>query len=224
MLDPNRKGFTDGTHRVRPPEETLEWLQPKLYHMGITRLADVTGLDDIGIPVYQAVRPGGAAMAVSQGKGISPALAKASALMEAAELWHAENVTVECVRAAVSDLQPALGYDVEELSPLEPSCLLGAAELDWLPARQLDSGEPSYVPFSLVDLDFEVFPDWAPPFFEASSNGLASGNTLLEATVHGLCEVIERDCLSRLDSGAPPGTLRAVDTETVASGHAVALL
>lgn len=32
-----------------------------------------------------------------------------------------------------------------------------------------------------------------PPTFDISSNGLASGNVLVEAIVHGACEVLERD-------------------------------
>ncbi|MEH2460156.1 hypothetical protein [Nostoc sp.] len=38
---------------------------------GITRIADITGLDCIDIPVAQAIRPNGKAFSASQGKGIS---------------------------------------------------------------------------------------------------------------------------------------------------------
>ena len=48
--------------------------------MGITRLADVTGLDNIGIPVFQAIRPNARSLSVSQGKGVSLEAAQASAL------------------------------------------------------------------------------------------------------------------------------------------------
>jgi ribosomal protein S12 methylthiotransferase accessory factor len=46
-----------GTHRVRSPERTLEIITQRLASFGITRLADVTGFDDLGIPVVMAVRP-----------------------------------------------------------------------------------------------------------------------------------------------------------------------
>ncbi len=65
-----------GTHRTRAPEETLAWLKPKWQDMGITRLADITGLDRIGLPVYMSVRPNAKTLSVSQGKGITHSLAK----------------------------------------------------------------------------------------------------------------------------------------------------
>src|SRR6185295_9989171 len=65
-------------------------LQPKLAAVGITRLADVTGLDRVGLPVVLAVRPLGRSLAVSQGKGLTRALASLSAILEAMELHHAE--------------------------------------------------------------------------------------------------------------------------------------
>src|SRR5262249_22164822 len=52
----------------------------------------------------------------------------------------------------------------------------------------------------LVPAELAFFP-YHPAFgeercFSSNSNGLCSGNTVLEATVHGLAEIIERDILS----------------------------
>ena len=55
------------------PEATLARIQPLLQHIGITRLANVTYLDEIGIPVYQAIRPNAKTLSVSQGKGLTRA-------------------------------------------------------------------------------------------------------------------------------------------------------
>lgn len=52
-----KKTFLDGQHRIRPPEETLTHLRPCLEKAGITRVADITGLDRIGIPVVLVTRP-----------------------------------------------------------------------------------------------------------------------------------------------------------------------
>ena len=93
MEGPAPKRFRLGTHRVRPPEETWEALRGVLPRVGITRVADVTGLDRIGIPVWQAVRPASRSLSVSQGKGATPAAARASAVMESIELWHAEDLS-----------------------------------------------------------------------------------------------------------------------------------
>jgi ribosomal protein S12 methylthiotransferase accessory factor len=87
------KAFLRGTHRVCSPEETWERIQPAFGPAGLTRVADVTRLDVIGIPVFQAVRPRSRNLSVSQGKGATPMAARVSAAMEALELWHAEDVS-----------------------------------------------------------------------------------------------------------------------------------
>jgi hypothetical protein len=60
-----------GAERAVSPEATLRRIRPLMAPAGITRLADVTGLDRVGIPVYQAIRPGSRNLSVSQGKGLS---------------------------------------------------------------------------------------------------------------------------------------------------------
>ncbi len=76
--------------RVLTPAETLAALRPRLLDFGITRLARLTGLDEIGIPVWAAIRPNALTLAVSQGKGVDEAAAAASAMMEAIEVAIAE--------------------------------------------------------------------------------------------------------------------------------------
>jgi ribosomal protein S12 methylthiotransferase accessory factor len=55
------------------------------------------------------------------------------------------------------------------------------------------------VPRELCELNFCVSAAPRPLFFRATSNGLASGNTVTEALLHGLCEVVERDAAVRLE-------------------------
>ena len=59
------KGYTAGTHRTRSPADTLAAWAPLMPRLGITRLADITGLDVIGLPVIQAVRPNARSVSVS---------------------------------------------------------------------------------------------------------------------------------------------------------------
>src|SRR3546814_13206270 len=73
--------------------------------MGITRAADITGLDRLGIPTWCAVRPGALQTQISNGKGLTHAAAKASALMEAIEHFHAETIAVERVRASHDEMR-----------------------------------------------------------------------------------------------------------------------
>jgi len=53
---------------------------------------------------------------------------------------------------------------------------------------------PVLVPAELVYVPFRNNP--GPSIYGTSSNGLSSGNTIEEATVHGLAEVLERDVTS----------------------------
>ena len=98
--------------------------------MGITRLANITGLDRIGIPVAIAVRPNSRSVSVSQGKGYDLPQAMASALMEACEGFHAEEIG-QSRRAAYRDLvQTETVLDPGSLCPGIQPFDIGAA-ISW---------------------------------------------------------------------------------------------
>lgn len=200
-LKRTEKAVLAGTHRVCSPEETLARIQPFLPYFGITRVADVTRLDDLGLPVIQAVRPNSRNLAVSQGKGITKALATASALMEAIELWHAEEPVLPAHWEEIGTLQPCLPYSLYDLNLSAQHLLHDALRLEWFPAQILGSEKETYIPADYVRLNFTIRPTWLMPAFFVSSNGLASGNVPEEAILHGLYEVIERDTLARSHAG-----------------------
>src|SRR5205823_9799418 len=100
---PQPKRFRRGTHRIECPSDTLARVRPHMTRMGITRLGNITGLDRIGIPVAIAVRPNSRSVSVAQGKGFDLPQAMASALMEACEGFHAEEIG-PCQRAMYSNL------------------------------------------------------------------------------------------------------------------------
>jgi YcaO-like protein with predicted kinase domain len=103
--DPAPKRFHVGTHRLTDPSQTLQRVTPFMSAMGITRVGNITGLDRIGIPVAIAVRPNSRSLAVAQGKGTSLDAAKASALMEAIETYHAENIVHSLRYGTYADLR-----------------------------------------------------------------------------------------------------------------------
>jgi ribosomal protein S12 methylthiotransferase accessory factor len=191
--------YSFGTRRAIPPSETLRRIRPRMGAAGITRLADVTGLDWIGLPVYQAIRPNSRTLSASQGKGLTRAQAQVSALMEALEGFHAEKIRQPRVRATVGSMRGRLGYDLRTLAVTQPALLTDSLVLDWLSATDLSTGASTWVPRQLCELDFCVRPRVHIPVFRASSNGLCSGNTPAEALIHGLCEVVERDSCRRHD-------------------------
>jgi ribosomal protein S12 methylthiotransferase accessory factor len=182
---------------------------------GITRVADVTGLDELGIPVYLAVRPTARTLSVSQGKGVTPLLSKISAVMEAIETWHAEHpclapVTTGPARAVLDS------YDVRALPLVERSLVSDALVLDWVTGDGLVTGAPHPVPLAALRLDARLDPGWDAALFEFTSNGLASGNTDTEAKLHGLLELVERDCTTEL-SRTPLAARRYADPRTASA-------
>jgi ribosomal protein S12 methylthiotransferase accessory factor len=233
-----------GTRRSIPPSETLRSIRPLLGRAGITRLADVTSLDWIGMPVYQAIQPNSRNLSVSQGKGLTRAQAQVSALMEALESFHGEEIRQPTIRATVAEMRGRLAYDPYTLQLVHlpggttaweraydrfwcgdgaSAALRDDITFEWVAATDLWTGDATWVPKQLCDLDYSIGERFAPSVFLPSSNGLASGNTVVEALIHGLCEVIERDCMwrrgdNRFDSD------RLVRHETVTSALARGLI
>lgn len=162
--------------------------------MGITRIANITGLDRLGIPVVMVCRPNSRSLAVSQGKGLDLASAQASGLMESVEAYHAECITLPLKLASYNELRfshPLV--DVDRLPRLSVSSYHPAMRLLWIEGRDLRTSAPKWLPFEMVHLNYTIpLPPGSGSFF-MSSNGLASGNHLLEAISHGICEVVERD-------------------------------
>jgi Uncharacterized conserved protein len=94
-----------GTHRSASLDDTLSRVLRLAPVMGITRVANVTGLDSVGIPVVMVSGRNSRSVAVSQGKGIDLASARASGLMEATELYHAKTITQPLRLAAYEELR-----------------------------------------------------------------------------------------------------------------------
>lgn len=209
--------FTDGSHRTVPPAATLARIAPHLAAMGITRAADVTGLDRLGIPTWCAIRPAAVQVQVSNGKGLSHDAAKASALMEAIEHWHAENPPAAFRRASIAQLM-CEGADFlppHALPNYRPGLhLTDRRMLDWVPGESLPDRAPAWLPACAGFVT-------EPQLVAHSTNGLASGNHPVEATLHALYELIERDAMTRLTRGGlslPRGASRVVDLDTLPAG------
>ena len=140
----------DGTRRLMAPKDTLERIRPLLAQCGVTRCAEVTGLDTLGVPAYCAIRPSALVQQVSNGKGLSHVAAQVSALMEAIELHHAEYPAPELLtRRSVEQLQRA---GESYIHPLE---LVGAQpeqyyadtlQLEWCAGTDLVTGRSDASP------------------------------------------------------------------------------
>lgn len=208
-----------GTVRAVPPEKTYARIKPFFKEFGITRVADVTGLDNIGIPVMLSVRPNAKSLSVAQGKGATADLARVSAVMESIEHFHAEQKPECFIKASYNELKDK--YDIPPLSALSNLLFvhehLESRPLEWTLAKNLVTQQPALLPIATLHLD-STQANCYSILLNASTNGLASGNTLDEATCHALYEAIERDgtyhwnTLSTIEQDKTEIDLATIDT------------
>jgi len=201
-IDPNVK-YQPGSQRVLDSETTLRRIENILPDIGVVALEDITHLDRVGIPVFTATRPSACqgAISVYSGKGGNVIQARISAIMESVERCFAEipeanadfkgkPVDSGSVIESYENLAEKSAIDPESL--LLPEPLAAETRLDWIQGWDLMSDAEVLVPANAVYHPYTR----GIPIFRSNTSGLASGNTIEEAIVHGLLEVIERDAIS----------------------------
>lgn len=213
-----------GTLRTITPEQTLAKVEPMLWDsFGITRVANITGLDTIGVPTFIAIRPAAKLLTTAQGKGITENLAKVSAIMEAIEGWHCENMAPPVLEGSYAHLQKQ-----HPLLSLHPNINHGPftwrdienLDIPWAKGIELLSGKEIYFPYTSFNVNTVYFrPGYR--YFPPTTNGLASGNTLEEALCHALFEVLEREFTVENSWVAD---LKQVDLSSINAPHLLALL
>lgn len=191
------KRFRRGTHRVVSPADTVQRFSHLRAPMGITRLANITGLDNIGISVVQSIRPNSRSISVEQGGGLDLHSAAASALMASIEGHHAESIDIPLRLGPWAELRHRHRLaDVSRMVRVRDSRLDPGQPLLWCAARNLVDRQSYLVPFEAVNTDLRLPVVARSGCFVMSPNGLAAGNDIEEATLHGLCELIERDAVT----------------------------
>lgn len=199
------KKILRGTDRVVAPAETVARARQVMGRMQITRVANVTGLDTIGIPVVMVCRPNARSLAVSQGKGQDLDAARASGLMESIEFHHAERVALPLQLANRLELAArAPVVDTDGLPRLRITSFDDAKTILWVEGTDLFAQGPRWVPYEMVHANFTLPLPTGSGSFVMSSNGLASGNDMDEAILHAVCEVIERDATTLWVLRDPP--------------------
>jgi len=156
----------------------------------------------IGIPVWFASRPNSRGLAVSQGKGLTHAQARLSAVMESVETAYAERCeTLIRGRASCSELEASGRRAVSFARMLR--CASEQIDADrprfWVEGRMWRSREPIYAPYELVGIDYRQISPWDHETFHMSSIGLAAHADSERATLHALLEAIENDATAALD-------------------------
>jgi ribosomal protein S12 methylthiotransferase accessory factor len=164
-----------------------------------------------------------------EGKGATRDAAVRSAIGEgveryAASLWNPDDLiyaSLDTLGTRAFDPRWLVLYDTEQYEtpgfPFAPFAT--DRPMHWATGQWLDTGEPVAVPALATYMNFP-----APPteqFGQTTSNGLAAGNSIDDATLRALYELIERDAvmlfwLARLpaqrvsEAGADPVVLEAL--------------
>lgn len=207
--------------RQRSAVETLDAIQPWLKKAGVTRLADMTGMDRIGIPVYASVRPDSFSLAVDSGKGTTKEQAKCSAAMEALERWAGDEVEIFRFRGREDTSPP---YDKEMGFPFNKGAVYSsnrAYDLTW--AIDYNTGEQVAVPYHAVKL-YEDDVRLIEHVWHATTNGLSAGNTKEDAIVSGCYEVIERDGVNLAMIASRTQPMNKIATNTLTCEKAAQLV
>ena len=197
------KASPDTGIRTVLPEDTLKRVLPLLKAAGMEPLENITDKDNIGIPVFSISRKTKVEGAVSNynGKGPTQEQAMASAVMEAMERYSAEQRDDDDVIYGTLKDAEDTGFTLdpkELILPLRVLNYLEGAEIAWTMGFEMLRGEPLWVPAAAVFHPY--FPDGDLMIHRYHTNGIAAGNTVEEAILHALLELVERDAWSIAES------------------------
>ncbi|MER9583523.1 YcaO-like family protein [Mesorhizobium sp. M0276] len=211
--------------RIGPPaDEALTCLMSMRQALGITRIADITGLDRVGIPVVQATRPFSFSNAVAQGKGASLARAAISAILESAESFFAERIEhLDAAYASAKLLGIPYGRFETWLREPAPADWRGR-ENAWVEAENLLGGGRDFVPLELVHTAYLVPPSPRDGIFTPTTTGLAAALDETDAITHGILECVERDAIARALKTHGFLQHQRIDPATIDDARVLALL
>ncbi|WP_164924389.1 YcaO-like family protein [Sinorhizobium fredii] len=181
------------------PEETkrrFQALLPLCRRARITRIGDLTGLDRLGLPVVQAVRPAALSEVTSLGRGLTTAEASMGAIMESLERYYAEAIPAERVFLATAE-------ELEIADGLFDNLVVARSGnwrtkiLPWIAGLDVATGHALPVPVELVHTRYTDPPPVHDGWFARTTTGLACHMEARGAYLHGLFECVERDAIAR---------------------------
>ena len=200
------KTFTRDQDKARTPEQTVEHFYNRIEAFDVKILSEVKRIDNgrLDIPVYFSVCTDEAQALTGtkkqMGKGASANQSKASACMELAERFSFFAFKAEEDNFIRGDYQSlrSEGYPVLDssyllrsvedtsLSNVHLETLLEDIPMQWTWATNISRGEQVLIPFS-----------W---FYAINEfNGPSAGNTVEEAALQGISEIVERHVCSLIN-------------------------
>lgn len=223
------KTFTRDQDKARTPEQTIENFYQRIDTFDIKILSEVKRIDNgrLDIPVFFSVCTDEAqAMTGTKkqmGKGASPEQSKASACMELAERFSFFSFKADADNFITGDFESLRkqGYPVMDSSYLLASVddtnldkqtletLLEDIPMQWTWATNITNDEQMLIPFS-----------W---FYAINEfNGPSAGNTVEEAALQGISEIVERHVCSLINQKKIQTPL--IDTASITDPVAVDLI
>ena len=200
------KGHTYGEDKARPPEETVAEVRRRLAGLNVDILQKTMRIDTrrLDIPVYisicgqESIRTIGTRK--QMGKGSTTVQAEASALMELVERFSFFSYVKQTpfpvytyAEAPGETLPPELlGLAIHDAvtDPGRADTVLRGLPWRWARAWSLSRSREVLIPI-----------DWF--YLINEYNGPAAGNTMEEAILHGICEVVERHVSSVISHDEP---------------------
>lgn len=215
-LHSSKKLFFKGTHRIISPKETKERILKEIKRSKLPiydEIIDISGYNKTKIPVYAITHSkrfgkcripdwkctGGCCSNCrlpSWGKGLTDDAALVSGLMERVERYIASDILSRESEIVFSDFNSLKNKGAMSRWDFIPCNLqrklYSKKEVDkqvrpWVSCFSLTKNKDVFVPANLIFFSSE----WCQDDF-SDTTGLATGNTLEEAIVHALCEIIER--------------------------------
>lgn len=190
---PPYDGSQEGDGALQEARHRL-FLTSTIDQIPITRIADITPLDVLGIPVFTSVTPLARDLTTHLGKGIDKETARISAAMEAVERVSAEEFEGQSRYATYNELASSsasvadpLSFDLPRLTSYRPDLLF-----EWIEAWELVSARAIWI---LADLARS--PPQEGILDQIDTNGLAAAFTRGRAVRSAILETVERDAVSQ---------------------------
>jgi len=205
---------TSGVPRTCRAEDTYENAVLLTEEMGIVELKDITGKDRLGIPVWCTIRPKERLGKVTVGAGMTETDARCAAMMATVERYSSAYPGGLMDTASYEEVGLTRAVDpVELILPRKPEF---GEKLHWVAGQDIIYNEQIYIPANAVYHPYDPI-GIANQLFRSDPNGLGAGNVTEEAIIHGICEVIERDALSRAETNKSLGKHFIPEADTPAA-------
>ncbi len=187
--DETHKAYRLGTHRTVAPSDTLARVGPLMAQMGITRIANISGLDRLGIPVVMVLPTELALDRRLPGQGPGPGRRQGLGVDGVGRDRSTPSTITPPAKAGELPrplLHPSAGRrGGAPADARQPFQRRGACRAVGRGARSDQAGR-SGCRMRCSTLDFTSPLDRAHGSFLVNSNGLASGNHMLEAVSHAI--------------------------------------